>query len=110
MSITSLVKNCVICTAMVNTLLFQNVVYAAPILKETKWESIDMSLTELLNSGWQISGHGSNRIAFRNNTGPGGKDEETFTFLLTKNGKHIFCFVVDPVPPKASTSGCRRLN
>lgn len=110
MSTKSLVMNSVIHAVMINSLFFQNAVYSVPTLKETKWEPIGMSLTELLNSSWQISGHGSNRVAFRNNTEPGGVDEETFTFLLTKNGKYVFCFVVDPVPPKARASGCRSLN
>jgi hypothetical protein len=76
----------------------------------TKWERVEESFSDLLNSGWQISGHSSNRAA----TSPGASgykpyDEETYTFLLIKNGKYIVCIIANPKPPSNNAS-CRKLN
>jgi hypothetical protein len=38
------------CTAIALSLLFQGVAYSIP----TKWERIEVSLSELLSSGWQL--------------------------------------------------------
>jgi hypothetical protein len=92
----------VVCWAMI----FPNLANSLP----TKWEVVDSSLSQLLDSGWQLFSHGSNRAAFRNAISPGGFDEETFTFILTKNGKYIMCRVTNPQAPVANLSGCRKLN
>jgi hypothetical protein len=88
-------------------LIFQDVAYSIP----TKWEDAQISLSGLLNSGWQISGHGTSRVA----TSPGASgyspyDIETFSFLLIKNNKYIICFIENPKPPIANAAGCRKLN
>ena len=88
------------------SLIYPNSAYSIP----TKWEVVDLSLSQLLDSGWQLFSHGSNRAAFRNTISPGGLDEETFTFILTKNSKYIMCRVTNPKAPIASLSGCRKLN
>ncbi len=87
-------------------LIFQNPVYSIP----TKWEVVNSSLNQLLDSGWQMFSHGSNRASYRNPISPGGLDEETFTFILTKNSKYIMCRVTNPQAPVANLSGCRKLN
>jgi hypothetical protein len=91
---------CVMCWAMASP----NLANSLP----TKWEVVDSSLSQLLDSGWQLFSHGSNRAAFR--ISPGGLDEETFTFILTKNSKYIMCRVTNPQAPIANLSGCRKLN
>jgi hypothetical protein len=78
-------------------------------LSPTKWELTGMSLSELLNSGWQISGHSSSHAAFHV-VNDDLFDKESYTFLLSKNGKHTMCFVENPRPPIANNSGCRRIN
>jgi hypothetical protein len=88
------------------SLIYQNSAYSIP----TKWEKVDASLSELLNSGWGLLGISSSRVAYRNSIGPGGLDEENFTFALVKNGKYIVCSVGSPQPPIAQSAGCRRIN
>ncbi len=75
----------------------------------TKWEKIDVSMSELLNSGWRISGHSSSRTAFNNGT-IDRFDEITYTFLLTKNNDYVFCNTVNPSQPKANLAACRKIN
>jgi hypothetical protein len=87
-------------------LTIQNITCAIP----TKWEKVDMGLTQLLDSGWQISGHSSNRVAVGNTGAANNYDKETFTCLLTKNGKYITCLIVNPTPPTAEIASCRRLD
>jgi hypothetical protein len=95
------------CTvAFAITLILQNRAYSIP----TKWERIDVSFSELLDSGWQLIGTSTNRVAYRNSIGPGGLDEETYAFSLTKNGKYILCEMSNPSHPIAKNAGCRRLN
>jgi hypothetical protein len=88
------------------SLTHQNPAYSIP----TKWEKVESSLSELLNSGWVLLGVSSSRVAYRNSIGPGGLDEENFTFSLVKNGKYIVCSVGSPQPPIAQSAGCRRIN
>jgi hypothetical protein len=86
-------------------LSLQSIAFAVP----TKWERVEASLSDLLNSGWQLSGISSNRAAYRNSVSPGGFDEETYIFSLAKNGKYIICLMPNPVDPVAN-AGCRRIN
>jgi hypothetical protein len=86
-------------------LTIQKPAYSIP----TKWEDAKMSMTDLLNSGWQLTAHGTNRVAANSNAG-NGFDQETFTFVLTKNNKYVLCILEDPRPPIAKTAGCRILN
>jgi hypothetical protein len=96
---------------ILNLYTMKHSAYAASTLdKETTWEPVGMTLNQLLNSGWQISGHSVYRVA----TSPGASgyrpyDETQYSFLLTKNGKHVICLVLDPRPSMA-TSACRKLN
>ena len=87
-------------------LLFaQNKAYSIP----TKWEDARMSLSELLDTDWQVAAHGATRVAANSNAG-NGFDVVTNSFLLTKNRKYIICFVQNPSPPIANVASCRRLN
>jgi glycerol uptake facilitator-like aquaporin len=74
----------------------------------TKWEKVEMSMTELLNSGWQISGHSSTHAAFRA-VNDNMFSEKGYTFLLNKNSKYVMCFVENPFAP-VTNSACRKLN
>ena len=71
---------------------------------------VDISLAQLLNNGWQISGHSSNRTAVGNAGAANNYDQETFTYLLTKNGKYITCLTVNPSPPTAESASYRMIN
>jgi hypothetical protein len=86
-------------------LIFQNIAYSVP----SKWEKVETSLSDLLNSGWQLIGIASNRAAYQNSFSPGGFDEETYSFSLTKNGKYIICLTANPSYPVANI-GCRKIN
>jgi hypothetical protein len=87
------------------SLIFQSTAHSVP----TKWEVVSASLSDLLNSGWQLTGISSNRAAYRNSISPGGLDEETYMFSLTKSGKYIICLMPNPIDPVAN-AGCRRIN
>jgi hypothetical protein len=86
-------------------LISQNAAYPVP----SKWEKIETSLSDLLNTGWQLIGIASNRAAYQNSFSPRGFDEETHSFSLTKNGKYIICFTANPSHPVANI-GCRKIN
>jgi hypothetical protein len=93
--------------AFLSALILQDAAHSLP----TKWEDARTTFSSLLDAGWQVSAHGTNRAA----TSPGASgytpyDEETFSFLLTKNGKYIMCFIVNPRPPVAKSASCRILN
>jgi hypothetical protein len=92
--------------AVILSFSFQSSAHSIP----TKWEKVEASLSDLLNSGWLLTGISSNRVAYRNSIGPGGLDEETYVFSLTKDGKYIICSMDNPNPPIAKVAGCRRIN
>jgi hypothetical protein len=99
-------RNTIILTCMTVVLaISQGAARAVP----TKWEEVQPSMSELINSGWQISAHGTNRVAANSNAG-NGFDQSQFSFLLTKNGNYIICIADNPRPPIAYSAGCRRLN
>jgi hypothetical protein len=75
----------------------------------TKWGEAGMSMSDLIDSGWQLIGHGTNRVAANSNAG-NGFDVRTFSFLLVKGNKYIMCAVENPLPPIANAASCRRLN
>jgi hypothetical protein len=93
-------------TTITLSLSFQGIAHSNP----TKWEIVDASLSDLINSGWQLLGITSNRVAYRNTISPGGFDEETFIFSLAKNGQHIICSVDNPNPPIARNARCRKIS
>jgi hypothetical protein len=93
-------------TTLLSLFILENPAKAVP----SKWEEVSTSFNDLLSSGWTITGHSSNRVAsysgvLRNKD----YDEQVLTFLLTKSGKNIVCFVIEPRPPSANFA-CRRLN
>jgi hypothetical protein len=83
---------------------FPKLVNSAP----TTWDNVESSMTQLLNSGWQIIAQAVHRTTV---VAPGNYlDTTIFTYTLSKGGKYITCIVQDPKPPIANKSGCRRLN
>jgi hypothetical protein len=90
---------------LASVLTFQESAYSIP----TKWDDARMSMSDLLSTGWQLTAHGSNRVAANSNSG-NSFDAETFSFVLAKGDKYIICFVENPSPPIARASSCRRLN
>jgi hypothetical protein len=96
-------RNILFCV-LLTSLAFQGAANSLP----TRWEKVTVTLEQLLNSGWQISGHSSNRVAANSNAGAG-FDRETYTFILTKGGKYIICATENPTLG-TTEMGCRRLN
>jgi hypothetical protein len=90
----------------ISILAFQDVAHCIP----TKWETVNVSLSDLLKSGWQLSGIASNRVYQRNSFSPGGIDEETYTFSLIKNNDHIICAVANPTNPVAKNAICIKIS
>jgi hypothetical protein len=83
---------------------FSTVAYSIP----TKWQAVDVSMSDLLNSGWQIVAQSTTRVV---GVQPGGAyNVTTFAYTLHKSGKYISCFVENPKPPIAQVSSCRQLN
>jgi hypothetical protein len=87
-----------------SALIFQGSAYS----NTTKWEDARLSLSQLLDSGWQITGHGTNRVAANSSSG-NSFDVKTYSFLLTKSGKYIICLLENPGQP-ATDDKCRKLN
>ena len=83
---------------------FQNPAYSSM----TRWEDAKVSLSQLLDSGWQVTAFGTNRVAANSNAGVG-FDVKNYSFLLVKNGKHIICILENPGQP-VTEDKCRRLN
>jgi hypothetical protein len=103
------IKNSVVLITLLISLLvltFQGIAQAVP----TEWGKVDISMTQLLNSGWQMSGHASNRAAVGNAGAANNYDSVYYTYLLTKNSHYITCIVQDPSPPIAKVVVCRSLN
>jgi hypothetical protein len=103
--VTNMVNKPALVLATIMLIMFQGAAHAVP----TKWEAIQLSMSELINSGWQISAHGTNRVAANSST-TNSFDESQFSFLLTKNGNYILCIADNPKPPIAKNAGCRKLN
>jgi hypothetical protein len=87
------------------TVFFQSSAHSIP----TQWDDAKMSMKDLLNIGWRLTSHGTNRVAANSNSG-NSFDVETFSFILTNGDKYIICFVENPRPPVANAASCRRLN
>jgi hypothetical protein len=90
---------------VLSILSFQSSAYSIP----TQWDDARMSMRDLLNVGWKLTSHGTNRVAANSNSG-NGFDVETFSFILAKGDKYIICFVENPRPPIANAASCRKLN
>jgi hypothetical protein len=74
----------------------------------TTWDKVDLSMAQLLNSGWQIVAQSAYRSVF---VAPNNYlDSRGFTYTLFKGGKYITCIIEDPKPPIANTAACRKLN
>jgi hypothetical protein len=85
------------------TLIIQQTAYALP----TEWGKVDKTMTQLLNSGWQISDHSSNHVAVGL---PNNYDRVEYTYLLVKSGRYVTCIIENPRPPIAEIVSCRSLN
>lgn len=64
--------------------------------KRTMWRPVESSLTDLLNSGWKLVSFSSDRAATATGGGIGAIDEQTFSYILYKDGKYITCFITNP--------------
>jgi hypothetical protein len=76
---------------------------------QTTWKIVEKSLTELLNSGWKMISHDTNRAKTSGYQSQAAYDQQTHTFTLYKDGKYIICLISEPRPDYAF-SYCRELN
>jgi hypothetical protein len=76
----------------------------------TKWEDVTSSMSELLDSGWKVISHGSNRAMLSGGLAANDFDEEMLSFLLIKDEKYILCRMINPKPPVATRASCRKIN
>jgi hypothetical protein len=74
----------------------------------TKWEDAKVNLSQLLDSGWQVTAFGTNRVAANSSTS-NSFDVKNYSFLLVKSGKYIICILENPGQP-VTDNKCRRLN
>jgi hypothetical protein len=102
--IKSFVLGCVITTLLIAVI--QEASQAVP----TDWGIVNMSMTQLLNSGWQITAISSNRAAVGNAGSANNYDDSNLIYLLTKNGRYITCILENPRSPVAKVAACRSLN
>jgi hypothetical protein len=75
----------------------------------TDWGGVNSSMTDLLNSGWQIITQSSYRSILINPNSSIRMDEAKYVYTLHKNGKYITCIIQNP-KINNSLSGCRSLN
>jgi hypothetical protein len=103
-------KNTVFCTCIVSIIWIMtcSITIAGTPTNKTTWRVVNQSLSELLESGWKIVSHSSHRVVIAPYTN-GASDEETYSYILQKNGKYINCLIRDPRPDN-SYSACRQLN
>jgi hypothetical protein len=99
-------------SAGITTLLISCSCFAEeiPNRKRTMWNVVDKSLTDLLNEGWKPVNQISDRAAIATTRGEGAFDEQTFGFLLVRNGKYITCLITNPKVVEGAYSRCRALN
>jgi hypothetical protein len=100
----SFILSCVITTLLMT--VFQEAAKALP----TDWGKVEISMTQLLNSGWQITALASNRAAVGNAGSANNYDDSNIMYLLTKNGRYITCILENPRSPVAKVAACRSLN
>jgi hypothetical protein len=101
----SMVNKAVLILVITMATMFQETAYAVP----TKWEAIQLSMSELIKNGWQITAHSISRVAANSST-TNSFDERQFSFVLTKNGNYIICIADNPKPPVANNTDCRKLS
>jgi hypothetical protein len=94
---------------LISSMLLLTVLQKSATSIPSKWEMVDVSMSQLLNSGWQISGHSATRTASPGGPGITSFDNIIYTFVLSKGGKYIVCSTENPSAP-TSQIGCRKLN
>jgi hypothetical protein len=77
---------------------------------KTTWNVVNKSLANLLDEGWKPINQSADRAAIATTRGEGAFDEQTYGFLLVKNGKYITCFITNPKVISGAYSQCRALN
>jgi hypothetical protein len=90
-------------------LLTSQVSLATAPRSKTTWRIVEKSLSELLDSGWKMTGHGTNRAKTSGYHGVSQYDQVAYTFTLYRDGKYIMCIIAEPSPDNAY-SYCRALN
>jgi hypothetical protein len=102
----------VVASVLVLIVSFSNYQNSALALRyrETNWTDTDMGMTDLINSGWKVIDHDTSTSSTHDSNGAWVRYTETYTFMLNKENKYIFCYLTNPKPPQAKESGCRGLN
>jgi hypothetical protein len=120
----SIIKILSVCLALIIFSSYESFAKETPNNKKTEWSIVNKSLGELLNEGWRITNHGTSRSASnttsfvsasngqgRNNwTNESSFDNETFTFVLSRDNKYIICLINNPSLAEGTYSRCRSLN
>jgi hypothetical protein len=96
------------CMASAAWIMTCSIAVAGTPMNKTPWTVVNKSLGELLDSGWKIINYSSHRVVIAPYT-TGASDEETYTYVLHKNGKYIHCLIENPRPDN-TYSRCRQLN
>jgi hypothetical protein len=85
--------------------------------EETLWRDAKVSMTQLLNEGWVIQSSSSFHTDWRSaRTGGNSQDSIVYPrsfevdFILSKNGKWIWCAINDPSSESKTKSQCRHMN
>lgn len=87
------------------SLMFQGKAHSVP----TKWQRIEVSLSNLINSGWQVKEFSTHRAAYIYPFNSSSFSESSYVLFLTKDGKNIICTVINPTAPQ-SDSTCTLIN
>jgi hypothetical protein len=101
-----------VCFSLISSLIIQRPAYSTD--ETTAWEDVKISLSDLLNNGWQLTNHGISNTSWPSKTTNNGQilsstTDSEFTFVLRKGSKHIICLISNPTPGNGK-SNCRKLN
>jgi hypothetical protein len=90
--------------------------------EETAWRDAKVSMAQLLNDGWSIQSSSSFHTDWRPEraTQLTGTSRQVTSvaypksfevdFILSKNGKWIWCAIIDPTPESKTKSRCMHMN
>ena len=90
--------------------------------QQTTWKDAKISMTRLLDDGWAIQSSSSVNTHWQAESGHNGvvyiplespivyPRRLEMNFVLTKNGKWIFCTITDPSVEGGASSRCRHMN
>jgi hypothetical protein len=96
--------------------------FAAQPQEQTTWKDAKVPMNRLLDDGWAIQSSSSVNTNWQAESGHNGviyiprespivyPRKIEINFVLTKNGRWMFCTMTDPSLENGATSRCRHLN